>query len=260
MESNAANEDPASRSVPLRHHPEASATDWGLLRSAAAEGPDQRSSLDAVARRYWGAIFAFARTTGASAEDAADLAQGFIADVLLGRSLLASADARRGRFRSFLRQSVLNYIRDRVRHDRSRKRSPADGPPESRDGRGLDEIPAPRQRDAEQAFDAHWAAQIVRIAAERAERRLRQEGRTKAWTAFERRTLRPQLFGDPAVPYSELVTLLELESIGQAAHQVITGRRVFVEELLAEIRATLGPNEDVAEEIKHLLAAVEGLR
>jgi hypothetical protein len=124
----------------------------------------------------------------------------------------------------------------------------------------LDEIPAPRQRDAEQAFDAHWAAQIVRIAAERAERRLRQEGRTKAWTAFERRTLRPQLFGDPAVPYSELVTLLELESIGQAAHQVITGRRVFVEELLAEIRATLGPDDDVADEIKHLIAAVEGPR
>ncbi len=243
-----------------RRTPGASATDWQLLQSAAASGPDARASLDVVARRYWGAIFAFVRAAGVSPAGAADLAQGFIADVLLGRSLLASADARRGRFRSLLRQSVVNYVRDRVRHDRSRKREPASGPPVTSHGTVLDALAGHRQREAEHAFDAHWAAQVVRAAAERAERRCRLEGREQAWAAFERRTLRPQLFGDTPVPYAELVRMLHVDSVGQAAHLVILGRRCFVDELLAEVRATLGPDESVAQEIRELLAAVEGPR
>ncbi|MDZ4753278.1 MAG: hypothetical protein SGJ11_02120 [Phycisphaerae bacterium] len=251
---------PLSSTAPQRRDAAGSATDWGLLRAAATAGPNDRASLEEVAQRYWGAIFAFARAGGATPEDAADLAQGFIADVLLGRSLLASADARRGRFRSFLRHAVVNYVRDRVRHDRSKKRAPETGPPVNRDSHALDSLPAQRSSVAERAFDAHWAAQMVRVAAERAERRCRVEGREQAWLAFERRTLRPQLFGDVPPPYADLVKLLGVEAIGQAAHLVVTGRRIFVEELLAEVRNTLGPDESLADEIAALLAAVEGPR
>lgn len=235
----------------------ASATDWSLLRAASGEGPDARASLDAVAKRYWGAVFAFVRATGQSPERAADLAQGFFADVLIGRSLLASADARRGRFRSLLRQSVVNYVRDRVRHDRSTKRWPGQGQGSVRSGASLDGLPSARTAEAEQVFDAHWAAQVVRVAGERAEFRCRREGREVAWDAFQLRTLRPQLFGDAPVPYAELVAKLGLESIGQAAHLAIVGRRVFVEELLEEVRATIGGDENVADELRELIAAVE---
>lgn len=238
-------------------HASASATDWTLLRSASGAGPDARASLEAVAQRYWGAVFAFVRATGQSPEDAADLAQGFMADVMIGRSLLASADAKRGRFRSLLRQAVVNYVRDRVRHDRSRKRAPTSGTITSKDAHTLDGLPAARAARAERVFDAHWAAQAVRVAGERAEARCRREGRELAWIAFERRTLRPQLFGAAPIPYADLVRTLELESIGQAAHLAIVGRRVFVEELLEEVRMTLGPDDNVADELLELLAAVE---
>jgi DNA-directed RNA polymerase specialized sigma24 family protein len=241
-------------------HPSASATDWSLLRTAAGEGPDARASLQAVSQRYWGAVFAFVRATGQSPEDAADLAQGFMADVLLGRALLASADAKRGRFRSLLRQSVVNYVRDRVRHDRSRKRSPQHGSVSPKDSLALDALPAARAARAERIFDANWAANVVRVAGQRAELRCRREGRELAWIAFERRTLRPQLFGDTPVPYADLVKTLELESIGQAAHLAIVGRRLFVEELLAEVRTTLGPDDNVADELRELIAAVENPR
>ncbi len=231
-----------------------------MLRAAAGAGPDARASLEAVARRYWGAVFAFVRATGQTPEDAADLAQGFMADVLLGRSLLAKADARRGRFRSLLRQSVVNYVRDRIRHDRSRKRGPGDGNVSSGNGGALESLPASRTARAERVFDAQWAAQVVRVAGERAELRCRREGRDIAWLAFQRRTLRPQLFGDAPVPYNDLVRTLELESIGQAAHLAIVGRRIFVEELLEEVRTTLGPDDDVDEELRALIAAVENPR
>lgn len=240
--------------------PSASATDWSLLRNAAGEGPAARASLEAVAQRYWGAVFAFVRATGQGPEEAADLAQGFMADVLIGRSLLASADARRGRFRSLLRQSVVNYVRDRIRHDKSKKRSPSDRSVATRDGAALDALPASKAKRAEGVFDAQWAALVVRAAAERAEVRCRREGRDLAWLAFERRTLRPQLFGAAPVPYADLVRSLEIESIGQAAHLAIVGRRIFVEELLGEVRNTLGPHDDVNEELRELLLAVENAR
>jgi hypothetical protein len=235
----------------------ASATDWSLLREASGKGPKASASREAVAKRYWGAVFAFVRATGQTPEGAADLAQGFFADVLIGRALLASADAKRGRFRSLLRQAVVNYVRDRVRYDKSTKRTPKVGTVSTRDGASLDGLAASRTAAAEHVFDAHWAAQVVRVAGERAERRCRRDGREMAWIAFQQRTLRPQLFGDAPVPYADLVATLGLESIGQAAHLAIVGRRVFVEELLEEVRATLGPEENVADELRELIAAVE---
>jgi DNA-directed RNA polymerase specialized sigma24 family protein len=243
-----------------RPSPSSSATDWSLLRAASGDGPEARVSREAVAHRYWGAVFAFVRATGQSPEAAADLTQGFFADVLIGRSLLASADATRGRFRSLLRKSVVNYVRDHVRHEKSTKRSPKDGVVSSRDAVQLDGIGALRTAAAERVFDAHWAAQVVRVAGERAEARCRREGRESAWTAFELRTLRPQLFGDAPVPYSDLARKLDIKSIGQAAHLAVVGRRVFVEELLEEVRATLGPEENVADELRESTGSGESRR
>lgn len=246
---------PPDRPMP---DPSASATNWTLLQAAVGEGEEARASLGALVQRYWGPIFAFVRATGQSPQEAVDLTQGFVADVLLGRSLLASADRRRGRFRSLLRQSVVNYVRDRVRHDRSRKRQPRSGAPHSGSSAQLDTQVSPDFRSAEREFDAHWAAQIIRTASDRAARRARAEGRDLAWTVFERRTLRPRLLGERATEYAELVDRLELTSVGQAAHLAIVGRRIFVDELLAELRATLSEGEPVDDEIRLLLAALEG--
>ncbi|MBL9150233.1 MAG: sigma-70 family RNA polymerase sigma factor [Phycisphaerae bacterium] len=243
---------------PSSHDPSASATNWSLLHAAAAGGEESRASLEAVVQRYWGPIFAFVRATGQPPQDAVDLTQGFVADVLLGRSLLASADRKRGKFRSLLRQSVVNYVRDRVRHDRSQKRQPSTGTPQQGSASKFHELAASSLKSAERAFDAHWAAQVIRTAAERAQARARREGRELAWTVFERRTLRPRLRGDRPTEYSELIDTLPLQSIGQAAHLAIMGRRLFVDELLAELRGTLGEGESVDDEIRLLIDALEG--
>jgi hypothetical protein len=171
---------------------------------------------------------------------------------------MASADRERGRFRALLRQSVVNYVRDRVRHERSRKRQPTSGTPQSGSSSQLDSLVGSDFRSAEREFDAHWAAQIIRTAAERAAKRARLEGRDLAWTVFEKRTLRPRLLGERATEYAELVDRLELTSIGQAAHLAIVGRRIFVDELLSELRATIAEGESVDDEIRLLLEALEG--
>lgn len=252
---------PEPRPDPKRdsHHPGASGTNWPLLRAASGGGPDAQASLQAVTKRYWAPIYSFVRAAGSPPVDAVDLTQGFIADVLLGRTLLASADARRGRFRAFLRQAVIHYVRDRVRGEKARKRMPKDGPP-ARLGSNADALAALDGVNAARAFDAHWAAQTVRVAAERTARRLNEEGRTVAWTMFERRTLRPSLTGEAAPSYDRLIEELGLQSIGQAAHAAIVGRRAFLEELIGLVRETLGPGEHLEDELRALRAALEAPR
>lgn len=237
----------------------ASATNWPLLQSAAAGGPDGQASLEAVMRRYWTPIYSFVRAAGAKPEDAMDLTQGFIADVLLGRTLLASADARRGRFRTLLRKAVTHYVRDRARAAATKKRRPTAGDPLPM-GDSVASLAGLEKRDAVRVFDAQFAAQTVRAAAERTARRLHAEGRATAWTVFERRTLRPQLFGEQPMPYDRILREYGLDSIGQAAHAAIVGRRVFLDELTKLVAETLGPGESLAEELTALRAALESPR
>lgn len=237
----------------------ASATNWSLLQSAVAGGPDAQASLEAVMRRYWTPIYSFVRAAGAKPEDAVDLTQGFIADVLLGRTLLATADARRGRFRTLLRKAVTHYVRDWARAAATKKRRPAAGAPIPL-GDAVDGLAGLEGSDAVRVFDAQFAAQTVRTAVERTARRLHAEGRGTAWAIFERRTLRPHLFGEPPMPYDRIIRAYGLDSIGQAAHAAIVGRRVFLDELTTLVRETLGPGESLAEELTALRAALEAQR
>ena len=105
-----------------------SMTDWSMVLDAGqVESPTQAASLDELVRKYWTPLYAFVRASGQSPEDTHDIVQGFIADVLLSRSLLAKADPERGRFRNLLFRSISNYMRDRHRKATSTMRKPRNG-------------------------------------------------------------------------------------------------------------------------------------
>ena len=59
-------------------------TRWTLILGARAD----REALAELLRRYWWPIFAFLRRYGQGAHDAADLTQGFLTDVFLGRDVV----------------------------------------------------------------------------------------------------------------------------------------------------------------------------
>ena len=90
-----------------------SRTNWSMIMDAASESTTvSATALDRVIQRYWPAVFGFIRSSGKSADEASDLTQGFLCDVLLGRNLLQTATPERGRFRSLLLKSVSNYVRE----------------------------------------------------------------------------------------------------------------------------------------------------
>ena len=85
-------------------------THWSVVLAAGQSGSaDGAEALAGLCRAYWYPLYAYVRRTGRSPEDAQDLTQGFFEHLLESR-LLASADAAKGRFRSFLRQCFRNFM------------------------------------------------------------------------------------------------------------------------------------------------------
>src|SRR5258708_22101431 len=85
-------------------------THWSVVRAAGkSEATQAAEALEKLCRAYWYPLYAFVRRLGHAPADAQDLTQGFF-EHLLETQLVAKADARHGKFRSFLLASFKNFI------------------------------------------------------------------------------------------------------------------------------------------------------
>jgi DNA-directed RNA polymerase specialized sigma24 family protein len=163
-------------------------TDWVAVREVGgAEGAERLASLvDA----YWPAAYAYLRRRGLDRERAAELTQGFFADVVLSRGLFSSADEARGRLRSLIVAALTNYVMDMGRRERSR----GGGRLRSLDQAWLDREDRLLEREpggAEEAFDRRWSLAVLEEALRRCERHYVDTGKRGHWAVFESRVLRP---------------------------------------------------------------------
>jgi len=226
-------------------------TDWDLVSLAGQPGEPGARARERVTRRYWPAIYAYVRASVNDPEEAADLTQGFICDVVLGRRLLERAESGQGRFRSLLLTSVRNYLVERHRARTAAKRHPAGGSVTSMVG---SEFPDVDGRAPELAYQREWAATIVRRVLRELEERCRRDGLDAHWAVFERRVARPILHGDGPAPYELLLDRLGLADRAQAANMMITVKRRFATMLRDEVAATMDDPERVDEELEDMLA------
>src|SRR4051812_38640775 len=80
-------------------------TQWSLVARAGQPPAEARAALDVLLRRYAPALRAHLlldRRMSGDRSKAEDVLQGFVADKVLERNLIALADRERGRFRTFL--------------------------------------------------------------------------------------------------------------------------------------------------------------
>ena len=235
-----------------------SMTDWSMVLDAGqVESPTQAASLDELVRKYWTPLYAFVRASGQSPEDTHDIVQGFIADVLLSRNLLAHADPERGRFRNLLFRSISNYIRDRHRKATSTLRRPKDGGIRSLDETESFYQAVDRNLDPERAFITHWVATVIRNAIGVCRSDLEGRGRSAEWAILESRVVKPMLDGAEPAPYHELVARLELRDASQAANMLVLAKRSFAKAVFDEIGETILDREEVTGEIHELLRLLQ---
>lgn len=228
-------------------------TEWSLIVRAGAEDPVERAkALTEICTHYWPPVYAFIRSQGYSPHDAEDLTQAFFGE-LLKRDDFAKADASRGRLRNYLLAAAKNQLHSARRDGRRLKRG--GGVPvlsiDARDAEGRCLIPEPIDHfSPEKVFDRQWAITVLEQVVNALAARYEAKGQTRLFEA-----LRP--FITPtgcAPPQSQLARDLGMSD--QALRVAIHRLRQRYGELLREtVRATLGREESVEEEIRHLLAS-----
>lgn len=224
-------------------------TRWSLaVQLGSTSTPLRQLAFEQLCHAYWKPLYTYARRRGLTVHDAEDLTQGFLAR-LIARGEIRDLDPERGRFRSFLKASFQNYIVDESRRASRQKRG----------GTRIESLDLESAEQsfhkyfstsdtAEQAFDQHWARIVLRRALLALRTKFRARARTETLRELE------VYLGqeDAAPPYS--VTAARLgQSENTVAAAVSRMRQEFGNLLRQEIADTLGPGEDVDEELLYLL-------
>jgi RNA polymerase sigma-70 factor (ECF subfamily) len=225
-------------------------TQWTeVLAAGRTDSPQGARALERLCQTYWYPVYAFIRRHGQDPHTAQDLTQDFFAG-LFERDGLSGLSRERGRFRSFLLASVTNVLRNDWDKRNAQKRG---------GGRRIvsfDETrPEERYRSepvdgvtAERLFDRRWALMIV----ERVLNRIETEHASEDKRALFQE-VRPFLVAeaDGAARAGAAAKLLMSEGAFKVAlHRF---RRRFGELLRSEVAHTVGAEEEVEAEIRHLL-------
>lgn len=236
-----------------------SSTHWSLVVEAG-DGQSQGAerALADLCRHYWPPIYTFVRRRGHPACEAQDLTQAFFLHVLEKR-LYARADPTRGRFRTFLLAALKHFLADAHAQEQALKRGgdreflplseelfAAEAAsflaPESVDGTMLAD-------DADQFFEARWAAALVGRALETLQNAYAADGRANLFG-----TLRPFLGGGDAPPpdHQELAARLGLpvNTLRTHIHRL---RERYRNTLRGEVTDTVAGEGEVQDELRHLL-------
>lgn len=224
-------------------------TRWSMVVAAGiGEDPAGRAALESLCAGSWEPLYAFARRGGAGPEEAADLVQGFFAD-LLERDAIRAADPGRGRFRTFLLASFRHHASKVRARDRAAKR-----------GGGATAIPLDfaagerrylaepvDDRTPEGVYERQWTLALL----ERVLERLRAAYSGDRAELFE--TLRPWLVAGASPPsHAEAANRLGMGegAVKVALHRMRRRYRDLLREAIAE---TVESPDEVDDEIRHLL-------
>ena len=224
-------------------------THWSQVFAAQGDSADAREALETLCRRYWFPVYALIRYRVGDAESARDLTQDFFAK-LLSQDGFAKARRERGRFRSFLAQSVKNFLADEWDKKRALKR-----------GGGLTilsldfEMAEGRYREQsdhaspDREFDRRWVSQILAEARDRFEKQSHAAGRGEIIKILNR-------LGNPDSPSltEEAGRLgLSVNTLKSHLHRARMRYARIIREIVAE---TLSTPAEVEIELRHLLASL----
>jgi RNA polymerase sigma-70 factor (ECF subfamily) len=222
-------------------------TRWTLVIAAAGDTSRGRQALGELCEQYWSPLFAFARARGLAPEDAQDATQGFF-EQLIERGDLAAADPARGRFRAFLLVAFKHFMSNERDRARTLKRGGAQifVP--------LDAVERPFEPahydTPESLYEREWARTLVG----RAVASLTAEAGHKEAPLVAH--LAAVITGDGAdVPMKTLAARLDT-SEGAARVALHRMRQKLRQKIVDEIAQTLGPGEDVEDELRHVLASL----
>jgi RNA polymerase sigma-70 factor (ECF subfamily) len=226
-------------------------THWSVVAACADNSEIANEALTQLCHDYWPPLYTFARRRGYSPADAQDMVQGFFA-YLLKNKAYARTDRAKGKFRSFLLASLGNYMSDVWDRARAMKRGGnyefvlLDDEIDAVEALYSHETAALTLSE-EQQYERTWAAALVARALERIGVEFDNGPKAHLFSA-----LKPFLTGGVGLPSQEAVAKqldMPIDTLRSHLARMRSRYREFVRE---EVARTIGPADDVDEELRHL--------
>ncbi len=231
-------------------------THWSVVLDAAdQDSPQARAALEQLCRTYWYPLYAYVRRCGYSHEDAQDLTQGFLLQ-LLERHSFARADASKGRFRSFLLGGLNYFLSDERDRASAQKRGGGRPALSFMDPQVADEryrLEPVDEHSPDKLFERRWAVALLDQVLARLEQEYREAGKLEL---FQR--LRGFLVaGTGEESYAEVGAQLGLS--GEAVRKTLQRMRHRYYELFREeVAHTVAGPAEVEEELRYLYTVIGG--
>jgi DNA-directed RNA polymerase specialized sigma24 family protein len=228
-------------------------THWSVVLAAAnAATPEAAAAMEWLCRAYWYPLYAYVRRRGHGHEDAQDLTQAFLLQ-LLERKSFARVDRDRGRFRSFLLAGLNYFLADE--QDRASAQKRGGGQPVL-----SFDAPTAEQRyrlepvdhlSPDKLFECQWALALLDRVLARLEQEFSEAGKADL---FQR--LRAFLVaGTGEETYADAAAGLGLtgDAFKKAVHRM---RQRYYELFREEIAQTVADAAEVEDEMRHLCAVM----
>lgn len=221
-------------------------TQWSqFLRGPAGDDATRKSSLQALALKYWKPVYYYIRLRWSkSNEDAKDLTQDFFL-WMMETDFVGQADPQRGRFRSFVKVALEQYLRGEERKRRTQKRG-GEHRILNLDGAAF-EVPDPSEPASGEIMDEAWKDELLARATGHLAESYRREGKETYFQVFREYYLRES----DGLGHEELATKYGIPTTDVSNYLTHAKRRfrAILKDLVAE--TVRGPDE-LREEFKAL--------
>jgi DNA-directed RNA polymerase specialized sigma24 family protein len=182
-------------------------------------------------------------------EKADDLVQEFVTNKILEKDLIARADQQLGKFRTLLLTALDRFVKNQIRNEHAKKRSPEKGAVQTFDERH--EGVSAEQQPSE-AFDVTWARGVIAEALRQMQAECEASGRQDLWGVFQCRVVGPILEAAPPVDYKQLVERFGFRSPTQASNVLTTAKRMYARALRSAVSQYTQDEQEIESEIKEL--------
>jgi RNA polymerase sigma-70 factor (ECF subfamily) len=229
-------------------------THWSLVEAAKPDQVSQtraREALEGLCRAYWYPLYAFVRSRGYSAVDAQDLTQTFFVR-FIETGGFASADRKRGRFRSYLLGAMKHFLANEWHRAKAQKRG---GQVQFIEWQALNPEArytgaSQQSDDPEQLFDREWALETIAGAL----RALRDE-MVNAGKSGQFDALKGTLTGEDESSRGEIAARLNMSegAVKVAVHRLRQRYRKLLRTAIAE---TVSNEADLDDEMRYLVTVL----
>ena len=232
-------------------------TSWSLIkRVQKGNAADAAKAMEEICRQYWYPIYAFARRSSFSPSDAEDMAQTFFQN-LVAHDAIRSAQADKGRLRTFMLAMLKRLISKQIRHDVAEKRGGTGNATLSWDELTAEEhyaLEPATLADADALFDRAWAERVINQAATALRDEFIAGNNLALFEAIQ--NYLPYRTPEPAA-YSVIAVLLSMKE-GAVRQQVSRMRKRHAALIEEHIAQTVEGEAERREELQYLVAVMGG--